>query len=184
MSRRNSPNAIPDLGEPSRLPDFVFDKRQSQRASAKRHRRNRHYEKQFIRNTLAHPPQPDRAAATHEHGLASPLAERHGKGIGHERAARRHRDVPPVRPRDPACTSRPPSSGAQEQRKTSDGVPASRLSLPDSCAAHRRRAGRPVRHCGGLAAASRAASLCGVGEDHKPEDFLVRTHVRRAAHDG
>ncbi len=72
MSRRNSPNDIPDLGELSRLADFVFDKRQGQRASAKWHRRNRHYEKQFIRNALAHPPQPDHAAAAYEHGLASP----------------------------------------------------------------------------------------------------------------
>jgi hypothetical protein len=55
MSRRNSPNDIADLGELSRLSDFVFDKRQGQRAAAKKHRRNRHYEKQFIRNTLAHP---------------------------------------------------------------------------------------------------------------------------------
>ncbi len=58
MSRRNSPNDIADLGELSRLPDFVFDKRQGQRAAAKKHRRNRHYEKQFIRNTLAHLPRP------------------------------------------------------------------------------------------------------------------------------
>jgi hypothetical protein len=71
MSRRNSPNAIPDLGELSRLADFVFDKRQGQRASAKKHRRNRHYEKQFIRNTLAHLPQPDRAAATDEQSRVS-----------------------------------------------------------------------------------------------------------------
>ena len=56
MTRRNSPNDIADLGELSRLGDFVFDKRQGQRASAKKHRRNRHYEKQFIRNTLAHLP--------------------------------------------------------------------------------------------------------------------------------
>jgi len=61
MSRRNSPNAIADLGELSRLTDFVFDKRQGQRASAKKHRRNRHYEKQFIRNTLARLPQADHA---------------------------------------------------------------------------------------------------------------------------
>ena len=61
MPRRNSPNDISDLSELSRLTEFVFDKRQGQRASAKKHRRNRHYEKQFIRNTLAHPPQADRA---------------------------------------------------------------------------------------------------------------------------
>jgi len=71
MSRRNSPNAIADFGELSLLTDFVFDKRQGQRASAKKHRRNRHYEKQFIRNTLAHPPQADRAAAD-EQSLALP----------------------------------------------------------------------------------------------------------------
>lgn len=56
MTRRNSPNDIADLGDLSRLGDFVFDKRQGQRAAAKKHRRNRHYEKQFIRNTLTHLP--------------------------------------------------------------------------------------------------------------------------------
>lgn len=56
MSRRNSPNDIADLAELSRLSEFVVDKRQTQRASAKKNRRNRHYEKQFIRNTLAHLP--------------------------------------------------------------------------------------------------------------------------------
>ena len=55
--RRNSTNAILDLSELSLLADFVFDKRQGQRSSAKKHRRNRHYEKQFIRNTLARLPQ-------------------------------------------------------------------------------------------------------------------------------
>lgn len=62
MSRRNAPSAIADLGELSRLADFVFDKRQGKRGSAKKHRRNRHYEKQFIRNTLTHPPPSDPAA--------------------------------------------------------------------------------------------------------------------------
>ena len=56
MTRRNSPNDIADLTELSRLSEFVVDKRQTQRASAKKNRRNRHYEKQFIRNTLAHLP--------------------------------------------------------------------------------------------------------------------------------
>jgi hypothetical protein len=36
------------------LGELVFDKRLGQRAAAKKNRRNRHYEKQFIRNTLAH----------------------------------------------------------------------------------------------------------------------------------
>lgn len=56
MPRRNSPNDIADLGELSRLTEYVHDKRLGQRASAKKNRRNRHYEKQFIRNTLAHLP--------------------------------------------------------------------------------------------------------------------------------
>jgi hypothetical protein len=55
MPRRNSPNNIQDLGDLSRLGEFVVDKRLGQRACAKKNRRNRHYEKQFIRNTLAHP---------------------------------------------------------------------------------------------------------------------------------
>ena len=56
MTRRNSPNDIRDLGDLSSLAVLVFDKRQGQRAAAKKNRRNRHYEKQFIRNTLAHRP--------------------------------------------------------------------------------------------------------------------------------
>lgn len=56
MPRRNSPNDIQDLNDLSRLGEFVVDKRLGQRASAKKNRRNRHYEKQFIRNTLAHRP--------------------------------------------------------------------------------------------------------------------------------
>lgn len=80
MSRRNSPNAIPDLGELSRLTDFVFDKRQGQRASAKKNRRNRHYERQFIRNTLAHLPQADRVAA----GTQGLLASTQGSPFGPE----------------------------------------------------------------------------------------------------
>ena len=56
MPRRNSPNVISDLNDLSRLGEIVFDKRLGQRAAAKKNRRNRHYEKQFIRNTLAHAP--------------------------------------------------------------------------------------------------------------------------------
>ncbi|KPF45904.1 hypothetical protein IP87_14060 [beta proteobacterium AAP121] len=63
MPRRNSPNDIADLGDLSRLTDYVHDKRLGQRASAKKNRRNRHYEKQFIRNTLAHLPRSVTAAA-------------------------------------------------------------------------------------------------------------------------
>ncbi len=66
MTRRNSPNDIQDLGDLSRLGEFVVDKRLGQRASAKKNRRNRHYEKQFIRNTLAHLPAARPAATVAE----------------------------------------------------------------------------------------------------------------------
>jgi hypothetical protein len=56
MARRNSPNDIQDLNDLSRLGEIVIDKRRGQRAAAKKNRRNRHYENQFIRNTLAHQP--------------------------------------------------------------------------------------------------------------------------------
>lgn len=72
MPRRNSPNDISDLGGLSRLTDFVFDKRLGQRASAKRNRRNRHYEKQFIRNTLAHLPHTEDAQADEPDAYSKP----------------------------------------------------------------------------------------------------------------
>jgi hypothetical protein len=52
MPQRNSPHAIEDLSDLSHLDEIVVDKRSGQRASAKKNRRNRHYEKQFIRNSL------------------------------------------------------------------------------------------------------------------------------------
>ena len=61
MPRRNSPNDISDLSDLSRLGEVVFDKRLGQRAAAKKNRRNRHYEKQFIRNTLEHQPVIDKS---------------------------------------------------------------------------------------------------------------------------
>ena len=64
MPRRNSPNDIRDLDDLSRMTDLVVDKRQGQRAAAKKNRRNRHYEKQFVRNALAHLPS-GKAAADH-----------------------------------------------------------------------------------------------------------------------
>ena len=63
MPQRNSPNAIDDLSDLSHLDEIVVDKRSGQRASAKKNRRNRHYEKQFIRNSLTHRLQLDRADA-------------------------------------------------------------------------------------------------------------------------
>ena len=56
MPRRNSPNDIRDLSDLSSLGEIVVDKRLGRRAAAKKNRRNRHYEKQFIRNTLGHRP--------------------------------------------------------------------------------------------------------------------------------
>lgn len=52
MPRRNNPAELRDLGDLSRLQDLVVDKRLGQRSAAKKSRRNRHYEKQFIRHAL------------------------------------------------------------------------------------------------------------------------------------
>lgn len=52
MTRRNSPRDIQALDDLSALDRIVVDKRQQQRASAKKNRRNRHYEKQFLRQAL------------------------------------------------------------------------------------------------------------------------------------
>lgn len=54
MPLRNSIHAITDLSDLSHLDELVVDKRFGQRSSAKKNRRNRHYEKQFIRNSLTH----------------------------------------------------------------------------------------------------------------------------------
>lgn len=54
MTRRNSPQDIQALDDLNHLDQLVVDKRLGQRSSAKKNRRNRHYEKQFIRNALAH----------------------------------------------------------------------------------------------------------------------------------
>jgi hypothetical protein len=54
MPQRNSPNIIKSLTDLNYLTEVVVDKRYGQRASSKKNRRNRHYEKQFIRNTLSH----------------------------------------------------------------------------------------------------------------------------------
>lgn len=52
MTRRNSPSQIENLDDLSQLSHIVVDKRLGQRSQAKKSRRNRHYEKQFIRNTV------------------------------------------------------------------------------------------------------------------------------------
>ena len=54
MPSRNSPRSIQALEDLNQLDQHVVDKRLGQRSSAKKGRRNRHYEKQFIRNALTH----------------------------------------------------------------------------------------------------------------------------------
>jgi ribosomal protein L15E len=56
MPLRNSPSQIRDLDDLSQISHIVADKRRDQRSLAKKSRRNRHYEKQFIRNTLMRAP--------------------------------------------------------------------------------------------------------------------------------
>jgi hypothetical protein len=53
MTRRNSPSSIKELDDLSSLSMIVIDKQLGQRSIAKKNRRNRHYEKQFIKNTLS-----------------------------------------------------------------------------------------------------------------------------------
>jgi len=52
MVRRSSPNQISNPDDLQRLTDIVVDKRFGKRAKAKKNRRNRHYEKQFMRNAV------------------------------------------------------------------------------------------------------------------------------------
>jgi hypothetical protein len=53
MAKRTSPNAIKDGNDLSLLGSIVQDKRNGKRSGAKKSRRNRHYEKQLIRNALS-----------------------------------------------------------------------------------------------------------------------------------
>ena len=52
MAKRTSPNAIADANDLSQLANIVQDKRNGKRSGAKKGRRNRHYEKQLIRNAM------------------------------------------------------------------------------------------------------------------------------------
>ena len=52
MPKRNSPKDIKDLDDLNRLNEIVNDKRNAKRANDKKTRRDRHYEKQFIKNTI------------------------------------------------------------------------------------------------------------------------------------
>ena len=50
--KRNSTKDISQLDDLNRLNEIVSDKRLAKRATEKKNRRNRHYEKQFIKNTM------------------------------------------------------------------------------------------------------------------------------------
>ncbi len=52
MPKRNSPKDVKELDDLNRLNDLVFDKRIDKRAAEKKTRRDRHYQKQFIKNNL------------------------------------------------------------------------------------------------------------------------------------
>ena len=52
MGKRTAPNAIEDANDLSQLSSIVVDKRNSKRSGAKKGRRNRHYEKQLIKNAI------------------------------------------------------------------------------------------------------------------------------------
>ena len=52
MPKRNSPNDFKEIDDLNRLNVLVVDKRNAKRSDHKKGRRNRHYEKQFIKNTL------------------------------------------------------------------------------------------------------------------------------------
>ncbi len=52
MPKRTSPNAIKEVEDLNQLSSLVQDKRNGQRAKAKKARRNRHYEKQLLRNAM------------------------------------------------------------------------------------------------------------------------------------
>ena len=52
MGKRTSPKAIEDANDLSQLANIVQDKRNGKRSGAKKGRRNRHYEKQLIRNAI------------------------------------------------------------------------------------------------------------------------------------
>ena len=52
MPKRNSPKDIKEIDDLNRLNEIINDKRNAKRANEKKTRRNRHYEKQFIKNTI------------------------------------------------------------------------------------------------------------------------------------
>ena len=53
MGKRTSPNALGDADDLSQLSTIVVDKSNGKRSGAKKGRRNRHYEKQLIKNAIS-----------------------------------------------------------------------------------------------------------------------------------
>lgn len=81
MVRRSSPNQLQSIDDVQRLQDMVVDKRFDKRAKAKKHRRNRHYEKLFMRHAVnagllltEHPDAPDANDAIDTHFGNSTMA--------------------------------------------------------------------------------------------------------------
>ena len=66
MPKRNSPNDLQTLDDLNRLDEIIVDKRNEQRADAKKNRRNRHYGRQFIRNAIGRGLADDAGDATDE----------------------------------------------------------------------------------------------------------------------
>jgi hypothetical protein len=54
MPKRTSPNQIAHIEDLNRLDELVVDKRNQQRARAKKARRNRHYTKLLIRQQVSY----------------------------------------------------------------------------------------------------------------------------------
>lgn len=52
MPQRNSPKNINSLEDLKDLDHLIVDKRNHKRSDAKKNRRDRHYQKQFIKNTI------------------------------------------------------------------------------------------------------------------------------------
>ena len=52
MPKRNSPDDVKEIDDLNRLSEIIHDKRNIKRAVDKKTRSDRHYEKQFIKNTI------------------------------------------------------------------------------------------------------------------------------------
>ncbi|MBC7753199.1 MAG: hypothetical protein H7Z71_03105 [Moraxellaceae bacterium] len=52
MAKRNSPKDIKTVDDLNHLEEIIKDKRKGKRTDAKKNRRDRHYEKQFIKIAL------------------------------------------------------------------------------------------------------------------------------------